>query len=122
MLILCNILMPQLLWFESVRQNVQIMWVIAIIVNIGMWLERFVIVITSLHRDFLPSVLGHVLPDDLGHCDLCRHDRIFPAVHSAVHPRSAGDLDLRDAELVHDESGGHEGHAIAQVSDVESPH
>ena len=51
--------------------------VITIVVNIGMWLERYVIVITSLHRDFLPSVLGHVLPDDLGLDDVHRHDRLF---------------------------------------------
>jgi Ni/Fe-hydrogenase subunit HybB-like protein len=54
-LILTNILIPQALWFRRVRVNVMALWVIALIVNIGMWLERFVIVVTSLHRDFLPS-------------------------------------------------------------------
>lgn len=54
-LILCNVLVPQLLWFRSVRTNVKALFVIAIIINIGMWLERFVIVIISLHRDYLPS-------------------------------------------------------------------
>jgi Ni/Fe-hydrogenase subunit HybB-like protein len=54
-LILTNILIPQALWFKRVRVNVMALWVIALIVNIGMWLERFVIVVTSLHRDFLPS-------------------------------------------------------------------
>jgi molybdopterin-containing oxidoreductase family membrane subunit len=55
MLIACNVVVPQLLWFRGVRMNVGLMWVISIIVSVGMWLERFVIVITSLHRDFLPS-------------------------------------------------------------------
>ncbi len=55
MLIGCNIVIPQLLWFKRVRNNVPALFVLAIIVNIGMWLERFVIVVTSLHRDFLPS-------------------------------------------------------------------
>ncbi len=55
MLILCNIVIPQVLWFKKVRSSVPALFVIAIIVNIGMWLERFVIVVTSLHRDFLPS-------------------------------------------------------------------
>src|SRR5262249_47552119 len=51
-LILCNVIVPQSLWFRRVRQSVLGMFVISIIVNIGMWLERFVIIVTSLHRDF----------------------------------------------------------------------
>lgn len=54
-LILCNVITPQLLWIRWVRMNPVCLWIIAIIANIGMWLERFVIVITSLHRDYLPS-------------------------------------------------------------------
>jgi Ni/Fe-hydrogenase subunit HybB-like protein len=54
-LILCNIITPQFLWSKKIRTSPGILWIISIIVNIGMWLERFVIVITSLHRDFLPS-------------------------------------------------------------------
>jgi len=61
-LILCNIVIPQALWFRRVRNSVPWLFVIAIIVNIGMWLERFVIVVTSLHRDFLPSSWGNYLP------------------------------------------------------------
>ncbi len=54
-LILCNVITPQFLWFKRIRTNVFVLWCLSIVVNIGMWLERFVIVITSLHRDFLPS-------------------------------------------------------------------
>jgi molybdopterin-containing oxidoreductase family membrane subunit len=54
-LIFCNGLIPQMLWSRSVRRNVIVVFVISLIVNVGMWLERFVIVVTSLHRDFLPS-------------------------------------------------------------------
>src|SRR5437870_4169219 len=54
-LILINIIIPQVLWFRRVRSRVVMLFLVAIAVNIGMWLERFVIVITSLHRDFLPS-------------------------------------------------------------------
>jgi hypothetical protein len=61
-LILCNIALPQFMWFKAVRQNMAIMWVISIEVNIGMWLERFVIVITSLHRDFMVSSWGIYRP------------------------------------------------------------
>jgi len=60
-LILCNILTPQLMWMRRVRNSVGALFVISIIVNIGMWLERFVIVVTSLHRDFLPSSWGMYL-------------------------------------------------------------
>ena len=57
-LILCNIIIPQFLWFKKVRSNIPVLFFISLIVNVGMWLERFVIVITSLHRDFLPSSWG----------------------------------------------------------------
>jgi Ni/Fe-hydrogenase subunit HybB-like protein len=61
-LILCNVLIPQLLWVPRVRSNVPLLWVIALVVNVGMWLERFVIVVVSLHRDFLPSSWGMYYP------------------------------------------------------------
>ena len=57
-LICCNALVPQLLWFRRVRTNPVPLWLVAMVVNVGMWLERFVIVVTSLHRDFLPSSWG----------------------------------------------------------------
>ena len=57
-LILCNVLIPQLLWFRRVRTTVPLLFVISLVVNVGMWLERYVIVVTSLHRDFLPSSWG----------------------------------------------------------------
>ena len=47
-------------WFKKARTNIPVMWIAAIFVNIGMWCERFVIIVTSLHRDFLPVRLGHV--------------------------------------------------------------
>jgi len=61
-LIFCNGVAPQLLWFKKVRTSPAILFVLSIIINIGMWLERFVIVITSLHRDFLPSSWGMYTP------------------------------------------------------------
>ncbi len=61
-LILCNILIPQSLWSASVRQNIPRLFFVSIVVNIGMWLERFIIVITSLARDFVPSSWGMYYP------------------------------------------------------------
>jgi molybdopterin-containing oxidoreductase family membrane subunit len=61
-LIFCNILTPQILWFKKIRVNVPVLFIVSLIVNVGMWLERFVIVVTSLHRDFLPSSWGMYYP------------------------------------------------------------
>jgi len=55
LLIFVNIGLVQLLWLRSVRYNVVLLFVLSLIFNVGMWLERFVIIVTSLHRDFLPS-------------------------------------------------------------------
>ena len=51
----CNVISPQLFWFKKIRTSIAISWVLSIVVNIGMWFERFVIIVTSLHRDYLPS-------------------------------------------------------------------
>ncbi len=51
----CNVITPQLFWFKKIRTSVIATFIISIFVNIGMWFERFVIIVTSLHRDFLPS-------------------------------------------------------------------
>jgi molybdopterin-containing oxidoreductase family membrane subunit len=54
-MVTCNVLIPQIFWWKRFRRNVGLMFVISLFVNIGMWFERFVIIVTSLHRDFLPS-------------------------------------------------------------------
>ena len=58
----CNLLFPQLFWIKKVRTNPWVIVGICILVNIGMWFERFVIIVTSLHRDFLPSAWGYFTP------------------------------------------------------------
>ena len=58
-LIFCNVVVPQLLWIRKVRRSAVVLFLIALVVNVGMWLERFVIVVTSLAQDFLPSSWGH---------------------------------------------------------------
>ena len=55
LMVFCNCILPNIFWFRFGRQNVYVMWVASILINVGMWCERFVIVVTSLHRDFLPS-------------------------------------------------------------------
>jgi Ni/Fe-hydrogenase subunit HybB-like protein len=58
LLIVFNILIPQALWLRPLHTNVPVLFAIAVSVNIGMWLERYVIVVVSLHRDFMPSIWG----------------------------------------------------------------
>ncbi|MBX3727947.1 MAG: polysulfide reductase NrfD [Candidatus Sumerlaeia bacterium] len=58
----CNVIVPQVFWFKRMRTNLLVMFVVAILVNVGMWFERYVIVITSLSRDFLPSSWGQFAP------------------------------------------------------------
>jgi Ni/Fe-hydrogenase subunit HybB-like protein len=54
-LIAINAAMIQLFWFRKVRDNITLLFILSLFVNVGMWLERFIIIVTSLHRDFLPS-------------------------------------------------------------------
>ncbi len=61
-LMLCNGLAPQVLWFRRMRTNPLVLFIVALIVSVGMWLERFVIVVTSLHRTYLPSRWGMYYP------------------------------------------------------------
>ncbi|HEV2400585.1 MAG TPA: NrfD/PsrC family molybdoenzyme membrane anchor subunit [Candidatus Sulfotelmatobacter sp.] len=58
----CNVLIPQLLWFRKIRTSVAAVFVISVLINVGMWFERFVIIVTSLSRDFLPSNWFHYAP------------------------------------------------------------
>jgi Ni/Fe-hydrogenase subunit HybB-like protein len=61
-MISCNVISPQFFWFRSLRTSIPVMFIISIFVNIGMWFERFVITVTSLHRDFLPSSWDYYTP------------------------------------------------------------
>ncbi|MBM3328995.1 MAG: hydrogenase [Calditrichaeota bacterium] len=58
----CNVIFPQLLWIPALRRNLLFVFVISLVVNVGMWFERFVIIVTSLTRDYLPSSWGTFVP------------------------------------------------------------
>ncbi len=62
LLIACNVLAPQAFWFKSMRASIPALFIVSVIVSFGMWFERFIIVVTSLHRDFLPSSWGMYYP------------------------------------------------------------
>jgi molybdopterin-containing oxidoreductase family membrane subunit len=61
-LIICNVVVPQIVWIRRVRHSNLMLFVVAMFVNVGMWLERFIIIPISLHRDFLPSSWGMYSP------------------------------------------------------------
>jgi Ni/Fe-hydrogenase subunit HybB-like protein len=107
LLILCNIALPQMLWSKKVRMNVPLVFALSLVVNIGMWLERFVIVVVSLTRDFLPSSWGTYIPTGwdwatfigtLGFFLLCifLFVRLLPAISI-----------FEEREVVHHHGGGH---------------
>jgi len=58
----CNVLVPQLLWFKKLRTSIVALFIVSILVNVGMWFERFVIIVTSLSQDFLPASWGYFTP------------------------------------------------------------
>ena len=61
-MVTCNVLVPQLFWLKKARTTPWIMMIVALAVNLGMWMERFVIIVASLGRDFLPSSWGAFKP------------------------------------------------------------
>jgi molybdopterin-containing oxidoreductase family membrane subunit len=58
----CNVVLPQLLWWRRVRRNALALFALAIVINLGMWMERVLIVVQSLHHDFMPSAWGLFIP------------------------------------------------------------
>ncbi len=58
----CNVIIPQVFWWRKARRSIGVMFVVSLLVNVGMWFERFVITVTSLHRDFLPSSWRYYVP------------------------------------------------------------
>ena len=61
----CNVFVPQLFWFKRMRRSIPVLFVASLLVNVGMWFERFNIVVTSLHRDFLPSSWSYYTPSSV---------------------------------------------------------
>ena len=74
MMVSCNVLVPQFFWFRALRQNLVFVFIISILVNVGMWFERFVIIVISLHRDFIPSNWGYYHPTIV---DICTYIGTF---------------------------------------------
>jgi molybdopterin-containing oxidoreductase family membrane subunit len=109
-LILCNILTPQLLWIKKVRQNIAALFVISLIINTGMWLERFVIVVISLTRDFMPSAWGRYSATVWDYATFVGTLGLFTML-MFLFVRGLPAIAISEMrELVHQESHGSEGH------------
>jgi Ni/Fe-hydrogenase subunit HybB-like protein len=109
-LILCNILTPQLLWFKKVRRNIPALFVMSLIINIGMWLERFVIVVISLTRDFMPSAWGRYSATVWDYATFVGTLGLFTML-IFLFVRGLPAIAISEMrELVHQESHGDEGH------------
>jgi molybdopterin-containing oxidoreductase family membrane subunit len=67
-MITCNVIIPQIFWSKRIRRNIPVSFVVSLTTNIGMWFERFVIIVISLHRDFLPSSWGYFRPTPVDIC------------------------------------------------------
>jgi len=109
-LILCNILTPQLLWFKKVRRNIPALFVMSLIINTGMWLERFVIVVISLTRDFMPSAWGRYSATVWDYATFVGTLGLFTML-IFLFVRGLPAIAISEMrELVHQESHGDEGH------------
>ena len=62
LMVFCNVVVPQIFWWKRFRTNLLVTWVASLLINVGMWCERFNIIVTSLHRDFLPASWGTYAP------------------------------------------------------------
>ena len=109
-LILCNILTPQLLWFKKVRRNIPALFVMSLIINLGMWLERFVIIVISLTRDFMPSAWGRYSATFWDYATLAGTLGLFTML-IFLFVRGLPAIAISEMrELVHEDSHGNEGH------------
>jgi len=93
MLILCNGIIPQLFWWEHFRRSMFWLWAISFVINVGMWLERFVILMSLQRIPWQSSAWGQYCPTFLGPDDLLRHLRVV--FHPVLPVPAAGADDLR---------------------------
>ncbi len=95
-MVACNVLLPQLFWFARVRRTFAAVFVISLFINVGMWFERFIIIVSSLEREFLPSRWASYQPTSIEIATLDRQLRPVLHLFSAVLPVRSGDRDRGD--------------------------
>ena len=102
----CNVIIPQLFWFKKCRTNPWIIMILCVFVNIGMWFERFVIIATSLTRQYLPSSWSYYWPTKLRRRRVHRDAGLVPVPVPPVHPLPAVRGDLRGQETLPEAHAG----------------
>lgn len=113
-LIFCNGLAPQVLWSKKMRTSIPVLFIVSVIVSIGMFLERFVIIVVSLHRDFLPSSWGMYVPSIWDWAILIGSMGLFTTLF-LLFVRALPSISMAEVrELVH-----HEGH-IAGLAEADT--
>ena len=93
MMMTCNLFIPQVFWFRWCRQTPWFVLIVVTFVNVGMWYERFVIIVQSLHHDFLPGSWGQFHPTWVDWLQMIGDFGLFFTLHAAVHPLPADDRD-----------------------------
>ena len=109
-LIAVNLVIPQLLWSSKIRRNPLWLWMLSFSVQTGMWLERYMIIVTSLHRDFIPSSWGMFYPTRWDWMIFIGSIGLFFTLVLPVCSFLAHDLDFRNAGTGPQDGGG--GHAL----------
>jgi Ni/Fe-hydrogenase subunit HybB-like protein len=106
----CNVVAPQVLWFRWARRHLAVLFMVSILVNVGMWTERFVIIAVSLTRDFIPSSWAHYAPTwvDWGLYigSICIFGILFLLFLRFLPAIPVSEVKELRAELVHEENGG----------------
>ena len=122
-LMLTNVFIPQALWSKRVRRSELLLFLVAFSVNIGMWLERFVIVVTSLHRDYVPSSWRMYWPTFWDWATFLGTIGLFFTLALPVYSLPAHDLDFRSPRVGFGNQGGHAMSApcLWPVGDVRGP-
>jgi molybdopterin-containing oxidoreductase family membrane subunit len=128
LMVICNTLAPQLFWFKKIRTHIGVLFVVSVLINIGMWFERFVIIVVSLHRAFLPSGWGMFYPTPIDFGILIGSFGLFFTLF-LLFIRYMPMIAIWEVKGVvtdqqhggHDASGG-EGHAAAGASKTEVNH
>ena len=87
----CNLFIPQVFWIRWCRQTPWFVLIVVTFVNVGMWYERFVIIVQSLHHDFLPGSWGQFHPTWVDWLQMLGDFGLFFTLHAAVHPLPADD-------------------------------
>ncbi len=108
-MIFCNVVAPQVFWFKKMRTNVWVALTVGVIVNVGMWFERFVIICTSLARDFLPSSWGYFIPTSFDYMTLAGSFGLFFTLF-LLFCRFLPMVAMAEVKAVHPAAHGHGGH------------